>query len=101
MAREKGDRVVVGFAAETRSVAENARKKLAEKSADLIVANDVTAEGAGFDGDTNIVTMFSRDGRDLPLPRLSKVEVADRILDEVLRLRGVLRSKSAALRASD
>jgi phosphopantothenoylcysteine decarboxylase / phosphopantothenate---cysteine ligase len=101
MAREKGDRLVVGFAAETENVAENARKKLVEKNADLIVANDVTAEGAGFDGDTNVVTMFSRDGRDLPLPRLSKAEVASRILDEVLRLRGVLRSKPAAQRAGD
>jgi phosphopantothenoylcysteine decarboxylase/phosphopantothenate--cysteine ligase len=90
-ARNHGDRVIVGFAAETERVAENARKKLAEKNADLIVANDVTAEGAGFDGDTNVVTLFSRDGRDLPLPKLTKQEVADRILDEVLRLRSVLR----------
>ncbi len=86
-ARSKGDCLIVGFAAETDHVAENARKKLAAKNADLIVANDVTAEGAGFDHDTNIVTLFSRDGRDLPLPKLSKSEVAQRILDEVLRLR--------------
>jgi phosphopantothenoylcysteine decarboxylase / phosphopantothenate---cysteine ligase len=92
VAQNKGDRLVVGFAAETERVAENARKKLAGKNADLIVANDVSAEGAGFDHDTNIVTMFSRDGRDLPLPRMSKSEVARRILDEVLRLRTVLRS---------
>jgi phosphopantothenoylcysteine decarboxylase/phosphopantothenate--cysteine ligase len=101
MAREKGERLVAGFAAETENVAENARKKLAEKNADLIVANDVSAEGAGFDGDTNIVTLFSRDGRDLPLPKLSKAEVAGRILDEILRLRDVLRSKPAAQRAGD
>ena len=101
VAREKGDRVVVGFAAETDHVAENARKKLEKKNADLIVANDVTAEGAGFDVDTNIVTIFSRDGRDLPLPRWSKAEVAQRILDEVLRVRGVLRSKPASHRAGD
>ncbi len=85
--RIKGDRFIVGFAAETEHVAENARKKLAAKNADLIVANDVTAEGAGFDHDTNIVTLFARDGRDLPLPRMSKYEVAQRILDEVVRLR--------------
>jgi phosphopantothenoylcysteine decarboxylase/phosphopantothenate--cysteine ligase len=85
----KGDRLVVGFAAETDHVAENARKKLAAKNADLIVANDVTAEGAGFDHDTNIVTLFSRDGRDLALPKLSKSEVAQRILDEILRLRSL------------
>jgi phosphopantothenoylcysteine decarboxylase / phosphopantothenate---cysteine ligase len=91
-AQKKGDRMVVGFAAETERVAENARKKLAAKNADLIVANDVTAEGAGFDHDTNIVTLLARDGRDLPLPRMSKSEVAQRILDEVVRLRLVLRS---------
>jgi phosphopantothenoylcysteine decarboxylase/phosphopantothenate--cysteine ligase len=101
VAREKGERLVVGFAAETEHVAENARKKLAGKNADLIVANDVTAEGAGFDQDTNVVTLFSRDGRDLALPRMSKAEVAQRILDEVLRLRGVLRGKSAAQRSGD
>lgn len=100
-AREKGDRLVVGFAAETENVAENARKKLAQKNADVIVANDVTAEGAGFDLDTNIVTLFSRDGRDLPLPRLTKAEVAERILDEVLRLRAALRNKPASQHAGD
>jgi len=101
LAKEKGERIIVGFAAETDRVAENARKKLAQKNADLIVANDVTAEGAGFDLDTNIVTLFSRDGRDLPLPRMSKAEVAERILDEAVRLRGVLRSKPATHRAGD
>ncbi len=96
----KGDRLIVGFAAETDRVAENARKKLAAKNADLIVANDVTAEGAGFDHDTNIVTLFSRDGRDLALPKLSKSEVAQRILDEVLRLRSVLRRKTESHRSA-
>ncbi len=91
-ARTKGDRFIVGFAAETEHVAENARKKLAAKNADLIVANDVTAEGSGFDHDTNIVTLFARDARDLPLPRMSKFEVAQRILDEVIRLRSKSRT---------
>ena len=90
VAKQKGSRIVVGFAAETDHVAENARKKLASKNADLIVANDVTAEGAGFDRDTNVVTLFSRDGRDLALPKMPKSEVAQRILDEVLRMRSVL-----------
>jgi phosphopantothenoylcysteine decarboxylase / phosphopantothenate---cysteine ligase len=94
VAKIKGKKMVVGFAAETDHVAENARKKLSSKNADLIVANDVTAEGAGFDHDTNIVTIFSSDGRDLALPKLSKAEVSDRILDEVLRLRAVLRGPS-------
>jgi phosphopantothenoylcysteine decarboxylase/phosphopantothenate--cysteine ligase len=93
-AKGKGDRLIVGFAAETQNVGENARKKLAAKNADLIVANDVTAEGAGFDLDTNIVTLFARDGRDLPLPKLTKREVAQRILDEVVRLRSVLSSSA-------
>jgi phosphopantothenoylcysteine decarboxylase/phosphopantothenate--cysteine ligase len=92
VAQNKGARLIVGFAAETERVAENARKKLASKNADLIVANDVTAEGAGFDHDTNIVTLFARDGRDLALPRMNKAEVAQRILDEVVRLRSVLHS---------
>jgi phosphopantothenoylcysteine decarboxylase/phosphopantothenate--cysteine ligase len=91
-AKDKGDRLIVGFAAETQNVAENARKKLAAKNADLIVANDVTAEGAGFDHDTNIITLFSRDNRDLPLPCMTKREAAHRILDEAIRLHSVLRS---------
>jgi phosphopantothenoylcysteine decarboxylase / phosphopantothenate---cysteine ligase len=95
MARKKDHRLVVGFAAETASVAENARKKLKDKNADLIVANDVTAEGAGFDVDTNVVTLFARDGRDLPLPKLTKREVAHRILDEVVRLSVTVKHQSA------
>jgi phosphopantothenoylcysteine decarboxylase/phosphopantothenate--cysteine ligase len=100
VAKSKGQRIVVGFAAETDHVAENARKKLLAKNADLIVANDVTAEGAGFDHDTNIVTLFARDGRDLALPKMSKSEVAQRILDEVTRLRTVLHGTAAAKRSS-
>ncbi len=92
VARNKDERFIVGFAAETDHVAENARKKLAAKNADLMVANDITAEGAGFDHDTNVVTLFARDGRDLALPRMSKSEVAQRILDEVVRLRSTSRT---------
>jgi phosphopantothenoylcysteine decarboxylase / phosphopantothenate---cysteine ligase len=95
VATHKGQKIVVGFAAETDQVAENARKKLVSKNADLMVANDVTAEGAGFDSDTNVVTLFSRDGRDLALPKMPKSEVAQRILDEVLRLRAMLHSPAA------
>jgi phosphopantothenoylcysteine decarboxylase/phosphopantothenate--cysteine ligase len=93
LAKNKGERLIIGFAAETERVAENAHKKLLSKNADLIVANDVTAEGAGFDVDTNIVTIFARDGREIALPKLHKAEVAQRILDEVLRLREVLRKQ--------
>ncbi len=87
LAREKGERILVGFAAETDHVAEHAREKLASKRADLIVANDVTQQGAGFDQDTNVVSLFARDARELSLPRMGKFEVANRVLDEVLRLR--------------
>ena len=101
VARVKGDRILVGFAAETDHVAENARKKLSAKNADLIVANDVSAEGAGFDLETNVVTLFSRDNRELALPRMTKREVAQRILDEVLRLRAVPRLAPAARHSGD
>jgi phosphopantothenoylcysteine decarboxylase/phosphopantothenate--cysteine ligase len=87
LAHNKGERILVGFAAETDHVAEHAREKLQAKSADLMVANDVTQEGAGFDTDTNVVTLLARDGREIPLPRMSKFDVANRVLDEVLRLR--------------
>jgi len=79
-------RILVGFAAETDHLAEHARRKLAAKSADLIVANDVTAEGAGFDHETNIVTLFTSRGDEISLPRMSKFDVAQRILDQVIEL---------------
>src|SRR6266566_1342779 len=87
VSRRKGDRLLVGFAAETEQVTEHARRKLKEKAADLIVANDVTAPGAGFDRDTNVVTIFGNDGREQSLTKLTKIQVAHRILDEVVELR--------------
>ncbi|HTW24843.1 MAG TPA: bifunctional phosphopantothenoylcysteine decarboxylase/phosphopantothenate--cysteine ligase CoaBC [Candidatus Baltobacteraceae bacterium] len=87
LGREKGSRILVGFAAETTDLAANARAKLARKGADIIVANDVTQEGAGFDADTNIVTLFLRDAREIPLPKLPKFDVANRILDASLDLK--------------
>lgn len=98
--RRKGERTLVGFAAETDHVVENARKKLAAKNADLIVANDVTAAGAGFDSDTNIVTLVARDGRESALPQMSKFEAAQQILDEARRLRAARRTAPAAQRSS-
>jgi phosphopantothenoylcysteine decarboxylase / phosphopantothenate---cysteine ligase len=80
-------RILVGFAAETDAVAENARGKLMRKGADMIVANDVTQEGAGFDVQTNVVTIFLQDGREVALPKLTKFEVANKILDQILELR--------------
>ncbi len=95
VAREKGSRLLVGFAAESESVVENARLKLKSKNLDLVVANDITREGAGFDGETNIVTLLSRDGRQADLPKMSKQAVADLILDEVVRLRSRIESGRA------
>jgi phosphopantothenoylcysteine decarboxylase/phosphopantothenate--cysteine ligase len=86
LGREKGNKVLVGFAAETDHVSENARGKLSRKGADMVVANDITQEGAGFDTDTNIVTLYLRDGREIPLPKMSKLDVAKRILDQVLEI---------------
>jgi phosphopantothenoylcysteine decarboxylase/phosphopantothenate--cysteine ligase len=78
--------VVVGFAAESRDLIANAQKKLREKSLDLIVANDITAKDAGFSVDTNRVTLIDADGHVEELPLLSKVEVAERVLERVLGL---------------
>lgn len=78
---------MIGFAAETDNLVENAAKKLGSKRLDLIVANDVTQEGAGFDVDTNIVTIVFPDGRRKLLEKMPKLEVAYRILDEVVELR--------------
>src|SRR6201998_4022745 len=87
VARAKGERLIVGFAAETEKVAEHARAKLQTKQLDLIVANDVTAEGAGFDHDTNVITLYRRDGSEQAYPRMSKLDAAHRILDELRALR--------------
>ncbi|HEV2617803.1 MAG TPA: bifunctional phosphopantothenoylcysteine decarboxylase/phosphopantothenate--cysteine ligase CoaBC [Candidatus Acidoferrales bacterium] len=87
LGRNKGAKILVGFAAETDHLAENARHKLATKGADIIVANDVTQEGAGFDTETNIVTLFFRDSREIALPKMSKFDLANRILDQIAELR--------------
>ncbi len=87
LGRRKGTAVLVGFAAETDNVIDNARAKLDGKNADVIVANDVTAEGAGFDVDTNVATLVGRGGRVDELPRMSKRELADRILDAAVAAR--------------
>jgi phosphopantothenoylcysteine decarboxylase / phosphopantothenate---cysteine ligase len=86
LGRQKANKVLVGFAAETDHLSENARGKLSRKGADMVVANDITQEGAGFDTDTNIVTLYLRDGREIPLPKMSKLDVAKRILDQVLEI---------------
>ena len=83
---KKPSQIVIGFAAETDNVLENARKKLAAKSLDAIVANDVSREGVGFDSDRNAVTIISHD-EVVEVPETSKWEVAQRVLDQVVQLR--------------
>lgn len=83
---KRSGQVFVGFAAETNDVLAHAKDKLTRKNLDMIVANDVTRPGAGFDVDTNIVTLITKD-RQEALPMMSKAEVAQRILDRALALR--------------
>ena len=85
-ARKHPGQTLVGFAAETRDTLANARAKRQKKSLDMIVANDVTAEGAGFGVDTNIATLITAHD-EIPCPLMQKRELASRILDEVLKLR--------------
>jgi len=80
---KKPGQIIVGFSAETENVIENSQEKLKTKNADLIVANNVLEEGAGFDVDTNIVTLISKEKIE-NLPKMSKSEVAERIFDHVL-----------------
>lgn len=82
--KKRPGQVLVAFAAETQNLSENAAKKLNKKNVDFIVGNDVTRPGAGFDVDTNIITIFDRSGA-TELPMMKKTEVADKILDHVLK----------------
>lgn len=88
LGRNKKEQILIGFAAETDHVAEYAQKKLLRKNADMIVANNVKTAGAGFGTDTNIVTLFKRDGSTTELPLQSKNEVAITILNEASQLLG-------------
>jgi len=96
LAAKRGSRVMIGFAAETDDLESHAREKLKRKGLDLIVANDVTQDGAGFGVDTNIVTFITPGGVAHSHPKLSKDEVADLILD---RLVSICASKHRRLRA--
>ena len=90
---KKASQIVVGFAAETENVLENARQKLVTKNLDAIVVNDVSRKGVGFDSDRNAVTIISRD-EVVDVPETTKWEVAQHVLDQVVRIKQ--RSKSPA-----
>ena len=83
---KKGAQIIIGFAAETENVLENARQKLLSKNLDAIVVNDVSREGIGFDSDRNAVTIITHD-QVVEVPETTKWEVAQRVLDQVVRLR--------------
>jgi phosphopantothenoylcysteine decarboxylase/phosphopantothenate--cysteine ligase len=82
-------KVVVGFAAESQDMIDNARAKLEEKGLDLIIANDITAADSGFSVDTNRVALIHADGAIEELPLLSKTEVAEEVMDRVVALLGI------------
>jgi phosphopantothenoylcysteine decarboxylase/phosphopantothenate--cysteine ligase len=86
LGKKKGNRILIGFAAETEDLIANAKKKLKEKNLDFIVVNDVTQPGAGFGSDTNQVKIIYPSGQVKDLPLMTKEEVSELILDEVVRL---------------
>jgi len=86
LVRRKQSQIIVGFAAETENILENARKKLSSKSLDAIVVNDVSHDGVGFDSDRNAVTILTQQ-EVIDVPETTKWEVAQRVLDQVVRLR--------------
>ena len=86
LAAKKTNQLIIGFAAETENVLENGRKKLAKKSLDAIVVNDVSREGIGFDSDRNAATILTHD-EVVEVPETTKWEVAQRVLDQVVKLR--------------
>jgi phosphopantothenoylcysteine decarboxylase/phosphopantothenate--cysteine ligase len=88
LARSKSSQIIIGFAAETENVLENARKKLMSKALDAIVVNDVSREGVGFDSDRNAVTIITHSDV-VEVPETTKWEVAQRVLDQAVRLKKV------------
>jgi phosphopantothenoylcysteine decarboxylase / phosphopantothenate---cysteine ligase len=86
LGKRKEKQILVGFAAETNQVEEYAKEKLIKKNADMIVANDVLAEGAGFGTDTNIVTLVTKSSESIKLPLLSKKDVAKEILSKIVQM---------------
>jgi phosphopantothenoylcysteine decarboxylase/phosphopantothenate--cysteine ligase len=90
LGRKKGDRLLIGFAAETQNLAQEARRKLETKNCDMVVGNRVGGSETGFESDQNEVLLALSTGDTIALPRASKREIADRILDEALKLRLIL-----------
>lgn len=87
LGRKKGDRLLIGFAAETENLVESARQKLESKNCDMVVANLVNQDATGFESDENEVVLVLSTGETIPLSRAPKREIADRIFDQVLKLR--------------
>ncbi|MEP6961674.1 MAG: bifunctional phosphopantothenoylcysteine decarboxylase/phosphopantothenate--cysteine ligase CoaBC [Acidobacteriota bacterium] len=85
--RNKGERILIGFAAETQNLTEEARRKLETKNCDMIVANLVSIEGTGFESHENEVTLVKRSGPNVLLPRAPKTAIAQRIMEEIVKLR--------------
>ncbi|HLK65473.1 MAG TPA: bifunctional phosphopantothenoylcysteine decarboxylase/phosphopantothenate--cysteine ligase CoaBC [Bryobacteraceae bacterium] len=87
LGRKKGDRLLIGFAAETQNLQQEARRKLESKNCDMVVGNLVGVSESGFESDQNEVLLVMRTGDSIALPRAPKREIADHIFDEVLKLR--------------
>jgi phosphopantothenoylcysteine decarboxylase / phosphopantothenate---cysteine ligase len=92
--RKKGDQLLVGFAAETDNMVEEARRKMQQKHCDMVVGNVVSDSGTGFESDENEVVLVTRTGKTIPVSRAPKREIARRILDEMLRLRLALHASA-------
>lgn len=88
LGRKKGQKVLVGFAAETEKVVDNALKKLKDKNLDLIIANDVTAEGVGFESNFNQVSVVFPDGKSVQTEKMTKVEISQVIMDKIEEIVG-------------
>jgi len=87
LGKKKGDKILVGFAAETDNLAANALKKLKEKRLDLIIANDISAKEAGFGSDKNRARLINNKGTARKLPLMPKIDMAEKILDEILKIK--------------
>ena len=88
LCQRKGDRVVIGFAAESHDLVASARRKIVSKGCDLLVANNISGETSGFDADDNAVVFVWPDGQIEELPSLPKRDVASQLFDRVAKSRG-------------